>query len=120
MLAVSVPSHCELMRPAVERLAQRIMNITWHTPSLPVYHNTIAAPLSEPAAIANILLEQLVKPVRWAATLQPLAAQGITHVLEFGPGKVLVGMMKRIDKTLTSLPVYDSESLDSALQAVVG
>lgn len=118
LLAVSVPSHCALMQPAADRLAERLTDVALQAPTPSVYHNTIAAPLKVPAQIAAALRDQLHQPVRWTATIQAFAAQGITQVLEFGPGKVLAGMMKRIDKSIAALPVYDPESLDKALEAV--
>ncbi len=115
-LAVSVPSHCELMRPAAEQLAQRLAGITLHKPGVPVLHNVDVAAHEDSAEIANLLTQQLYMPVRWTETIMHMRdEQGVDRVLEFGPGKVLAGLCKRIDRGLQAQPVYDPDSLEQAL-----
>jgi [acyl-carrier-protein] S-malonyltransferase len=114
VLPVSVPSHCALMRPAAERMADRLNEIEITSPTIPVLHNTDVRSHSDPAAIREALVRQLYSPVRWVETIQSLAQKGVTHIVECGPGKVLTGLNKRISKDITTLPVYDPESLDTA------
>lgn len=116
-LPVSVPSHCALMKPAAERLAERFAEITWSTPSIPVLHNVDLSSHSSEAAIRDALIQQLSGSVRWVETIQKLAANGVQRVLELGPGKVLTGLSKRIDRKLPCLPVLDPETLAAALAA---
>ncbi len=118
MLDVSVPSHCALMKPAAERLAEAMQDITFNSPSIPVLHNVNVDKASEPDAIRQLLVEQLFRPVRWVEIVQRIASQGAEIVVEAGPGKVLTGLIKRIDKSLTALPVFDSTSLETALESI--
>lgn len=117
-LPVSVPSHCELMRPASERLAERLAGVQIAVPVIRILHNVDAAPAEHPDSIRDRLARQLRSPVRWVETVEALAAQRIDTLVECGPGKVLAGLGKRIDRSLTSLPVFDTASLDKALQGV--
>lgn len=117
-LPVSVPSHCRLMKPAAERFAARLAQVTIQAPQIPVLHNVDVRSHADPAAIREALSQQLYSPVRWVETIRTMAAQGVDSVLEMGPGKVLAGLNKRIDKTLTSLAVQDPESLRAALELV--
>ena len=116
-LPVSVPSHCALMRPAADRLAERLAEVALTLPSVPVIHNVNVAPAEDVAALRRLLVEQLYSPVRWVETVASVAAQGVTSALECGPGKVLIGLNKRITKTLNTLPVFDPKTLDAALEA---
>ena len=116
-LPVSVPSHCALMRPAAERLAQRLASMAVRVPQIPVLHNVDVAVASTPDAVRDRLARQLHSPVRWAETVRRLAAEGVTLIVEAGPGKVLVGLNKRIDKNLESVAAYDPTSLAAALEA---
>lgn len=118
MLDVSVPSHCALMRPAAERLAAAMQDITFNPPQVPVLHNVNVAEATDPAAIRQLLVEQLFSPVRWVETVQAIAGRGAEIVLEAGPGKVLSGLVKRIDKSLQALPVFDPDSLDVAMESI--
>ncbi|MCK8516494.1 ACP S-malonyltransferase [Methylonatrum kenyense] len=115
-LPVSVPSHCELMRPASERLAERLASVQIAMPVTPVLHNVDAATAKDPDAIRDRLARQLHCPVRWVETVQNLAKNQIGTLIECGPGKVLSGLGKRIDRSLNSLPIVDSASLEKALQ----
>ena len=118
ILDVSVPSHCALMKPAAERLAEAMQILTFNTPRVPVLHNVNVEEARDPAAIQQLLVEQLFCPVRWVETVQAIAGRGAEVVLEAGPGKVLVGLIKRIDKSLVALPVFDPASLDIAMESI--
>ncbi|QFY90600.1 ACP S-malonyltransferase [Magnetovirga frankeli] len=117
-LAVSVPSHCALMRPAAEALQAVLAEVEIKPPSIPVIHNVSVASEADPAAIRQLLAEQLYRPVRWVETARLMQAQGLNPLLEMGPGKVLTGLVKRIDKQLTGLAVLDDASLAAALEEV--
>lgn len=114
-LPVSVPSHCRLMEGAAARLAERLAGVTVRAPSIPVIHNVDADVHGEPDAIRAALTAQLHRPVRWVDTVRRMAAQGVTTVVELGPGKVLTGLNKRIEKNLNLACVQDPESLQQAL-----
>lgn len=117
VLPVSVPSHCALMRPAADQLAQRLADFDLHLPQVPVLHNVDVAAAGSLALLRARLCEQLYRPVRWVETVQAMGAAGVRIVIESGPGKVLTGLNKRIDKTITTLPVFDPETLAAALEA---
>ena len=117
LLPVSVPSHSSLMRPAAEQLLAHLEGVSIAPPAIPVLHNTDVAPHEEPDAIRLALARQLHTPVRWVETIQSLAAAGAGTLVECGPGKVLAGLGKRIDPSLTILPLVDEASLDTALTA---
>ena len=117
LLPVSVPSHCVLMKPAADELAAMLADIEVRMPTIPVLHNVDVAEAADANAIRGKLVKQLYQPVRWVETIQAMKARGATLFLEPGPGKVLTGLGKRIDKTLTFLPVLDPASLDKALEA---
>lgn len=118
LLPVSVPSHCALMKPAAERLAERLSATTLRSPEIPVIHNVDVASHAEPDAIRQVLKAQLYSPVRWVETVQSLTDQGVSRLVEFGPGRVLTGLTKRINKSVEAYPVYDPQSLQTALAAV--
>ena len=115
-LPVSVPSHCSLMRPAAEAFAASLAQISLRAPEIPVLHNVDVQAHQDPDAIRAALAQQLYSPVRWVETIQAMGRRGIRHCLEMGPGKVLAGLNKRIDKELDTLAVYDSASLAAALK----
>ncbi len=100
-LPVSVPSHCALMKPAAEKLAEYLKNVTIQAPKIPVIHNADVASYSNSDQIKDALMRQLYSPVRWVETVQAIYAQGIINSAECGPGKVLAGLTKRI---VTELP----------------
>jgi [acyl-carrier-protein] S-malonyltransferase len=116
-LPVSVPSHCALMRPAAERLRSELEGVRIKAPEIPVLHNVTAGPASDPDHIRDLLTQQLYSPVRWVEIVQALAAQGVGMLVEAGPGKVLAGLSKRIDKQLEALAVFDPPGLAGALEA---
>lgn len=111
-LAVSVPSHCELMKPAAAQLKTDLDNLSFNTPAYPVINNVDVQMPSDSAAIKDALVRQLYSPVRWTQTVQLLASQGITQSYEFGPNKVLTGLIKRIDKSISCVSVNDLASLE--------
>ncbi|MBQ4835407.1 MULTISPECIES: ACP S-malonyltransferase [Pseudoalteromonas] len=113
-LSVSVPSHCELMKPAAERLAADLEGLTFAEPKYPVINNVDVAVAKSATEIKDALIRQLFSPVRWTETVQQLAAQEITQAYEFGPGKVLTGLAKRIDKSVKCAAANDVASIESA------
>ena len=116
-LPVSAPSHCALMRPAAEKLAQRLAGINVMRPVIPVLQNVDVTSHTDADEIRATLKAQLYSPVRWVETVQRLAGQGALKQIEFGPGRVLIGLAKRIDKTVEAYPVYDPTTLQAALAA---
>ncbi|MGI5309677.1 ACP S-malonyltransferase [Rheinheimera sp. WS51] len=114
-LPVSVPSHCELMRPAAEKLLVDLNQLNFSGTKVPVVNNVDVVAATDSAEIKDALVRQLYSPVRWTETIEFLASQGVNQVLEFGAGKVLTGLIKRIDKTISTAAVGDQASLESAL-----
>ncbi len=100
MIPVSVPSHCSLMSPAAEELKQLLTTVAFHEPAIPVINNVDVHPYTGAASIRDGLVRQLTMPVRWVETIQYFTQHGVTKILECGPGKVLTGLNKRIDKNL--------------------
>jgi len=117
-LPVSVPSHCALMKDAAEKLSSDFEQITFNTPVIPVVNNVDVAQESDVEAIKKALIRQLYSPVRWTETVQSLSKHGVDSVLEIGPGKVLQGLMKRIDKTINCVAVNDDASLAKAQEMI--
>lgn len=117
-LPVSVPSHCELMRPAAERLATELASIDVKLPRYPVVQNVDAQAHDQIDVLRERLVEQLYRPVRWSSCVNQLVAYGATLVIECGPGKVLTNLNKRIDRQIVGLAVNDPESLATALERV--
>ncbi|MGQ6336980.1 ACP S-malonyltransferase [Serratia sp. IR-2025] len=115
-LPVSVPSHCALMKPAADKLAVALQEITFNAPQVPVVNNVDVRTENDPEAIRSALVRQLYSPVRWTESVEFIAAQGVTSLLEVGPGKVLTGLTKRIVDTLTAAAVNDTASLSAALE----
>ncbi len=118
ILPVSVPSHCALMKPAADKLATELASISVSMPTIPVIHNVTVAPAANEDAIRQLLTDQLHKPVRWVETVQLLAREGVKDVIECGPGKVLAGLTKRIDKSLVGLPLYNQATIDKAVNTL--
>ncbi|MGV6482210.1 ACP S-malonyltransferase [Pantoea agglomerans] len=114
-LPVSVPSHCALMKPAADKLAVALESITFNAPAVPVINNVDVKAETYAAAIRHALVRQLYSPVRWTESVEAMAAQGVTQLLEMGPGKVLTGLTKRIVDSLTAAAVNDTASLTAAL-----
>lgn len=115
-LPVSVPSHCALMKPAADKMAVALEKIAFAEPQYPVVNNVDVNVESSPEAIRSALVRQLYNPVRWTETVEFMAAQGVEHLVEVGPGKVLTGLTKRIVDTLTAAAVNDTASLSAALE----
>ncbi|RZF15099.1 MULTISPECIES: ACP S-malonyltransferase [Serratia] len=115
-LPVSVPSHCALMKPAADKLAVALKDITFNAPQVLVVNNVDVRTENDPEAIRSALVRQLYSPVRWTESVEFIAAQGVTSLLEVGPGKVLTGLTKRIVDTLTAAAVNDTASLSAALE----
>ena len=116
LLPVSVPSHCALMQSAAGQLAKELLNIDIRAPQIPVIHNASVTSTSDGDAIRDLLARQLFSPVRWVETVNYLAAQGVDTLIECGPGKVLAGLAKRIDKSLNAQPLFDVASLEKTKQ----
>jgi [acyl-carrier-protein] S-malonyltransferase len=116
-LPVSVPSHCSLMQPAAEAFARHLAAVEIRQPVIEVLHNVDAASRGDVASIRDALSRQLYSAVQWVETIHTMGSRGITTVLEMGPGKVLAGLSKRIDKSMRALAVQAPNDLDTALQA---
>lgn len=116
-LPVSVPSHCALMKPAADKLAADLNSLSFHTAVIPVVNNVDVVAAADAAAIKDALVRQLYSPVRWTESIEFLAAQGVGTVIELGAGKVLSGLIKRINKELNTASVTDVASLKDALAA---
>lgn len=114
-LAVSAPSHCALMQPAAERLAEKLASIEIQSPSIPVINNADVTMPSDADEIRNALVRQLHSPVRWVESVEKMSADGVDRLIECGPGKVLVGLNKRIVKTMSAAAIFDNATLDAAL-----
>jgi len=114
-LPVSVPSHCALMEPAARQLAERLRQVELRAPEIPVLHNCDVQSHADADGIRAALEQQLYNPVRWVETIRAMAAQGVDTLVECGPGKVLVGLNKRIEKGMAAKAVFDPETLKEAL-----
>lgn len=117
-LKVSVPSHCRLMQPASDMLADLLTQLPLALPEIPVIHNFDASVAPDLAGIRMRLVRQVVEPVQWVATVKRLVDLGVTTVLECGPGKVLTGLVARCDPTLRCLPLGEPQQFDTALSAL--
>ena len=115
-LAVSAPSHTPLMQDAANAMADKLAGITMNAPACPVWSNARATTLTEAADIRDALVEQLVSPVRWTEIVQQLSSQGINQAIEMGPGKVLAGLVRRIDKNISVVSVQSSDLMNKALE----
>lgn len=114
-LPVSVPSHCALMKPAAEKLAVALREITFSEPKISVVNNVDVKCETNAEAIREALVRQLYSPVRWTESVQYIAAQGVSQLVEVGPGKVLTGLTKRIVDTLTASAINDPAAFSAAL-----
>ena len=118
VLPMSVPAHSRLMRPAAQRMTERIKTVTVHSPRVPVIHNVHLQAESDPAAIRNALVRQIESPVRWVELILKMTADGVDRMVECGPGKVLAGLNKRIVKTVETFSVLDPATLRETLTKV--
>jgi [acyl-carrier-protein] S-malonyltransferase len=115
-LPVSAPFHSSLLKPASDRLREYMQDLTFAAPQIALINNVDVAIVNDPEAIKNALVRQAASPVRWVETVQKIAAEGVTHVVECGPGKVLAGLTKRINDSLISDMIVDQASLDRILE----
>ena len=111
LLPVSAPFHCALMRPAADKLAQHLAQVDLQPPAIALINNIDVTVETDPARIRDALYRQAFGPVRWLQTVQAIKARGLEHLVECGPGKVLAGMVKRIEPAMTALAVFDPASL---------
>lgn len=118
ILPVSAPFHCALMRPAAERLAERLKSVKISAPSVAVMNNVDVAVESDPERIRDALIRQAWSPVRWIELVQATVGRGVSHVFECGPGKVLAGMSKRSAGDVPCASIHDAASLEEAVAAV--
>ena len=118
LLPVSAPFHSSLLKPAAVVLSEALGKIDLRQPDIPVVHNVDVQMHDDPAAIRQALVDQAWHPVRWVQTIQAMANQGVTHVVECGPGKVLSGLVKRISPDLTGVSINDPATMQAALDAL--
>ncbi|WP_413706812.1 ACP S-malonyltransferase [Ralstonia sp. Ralssp110] len=114
-LPVSAPFHSSLLKPASDRLREYLANVTVNAPVIPVINNVDVAVVNDPATIKDALVRQAASPVRWVETVQKMKADGVTRVVECGPGKVLAGLVKRIDGEIVGDAIFDPASLEAVL-----
>lgn len=117
-LPVSAPFHSSLLKPASDRLRDYLNNVTFNSPSIPLINNVDVAVAQDAAAIKDALVRQAASPVRWVETVHKMRADGVSRVIECGPGKVLTGLVKRINSELIADCIADQASLDSILEAL--
>lgn len=118
LLPVSAPFHCALMKPAAERLAERLASVAIRQPEIAVLNNADVAAYDDPAKIRDALVRQAFSPVRWIELVQEMARRGMGHILECGPGKVLAGMTKRIAGDVQGGSIHDAASLEQSIAAL--
>ena len=118
MLPMSVPSHCSLMRPAAERMRERLKTVNIRTSNVPVLHNADVSSADSPDAVRDALVRQLCQPVRWVDTIRALVSAGATHIIECGPGKVLAALNKRIAPQTQTFSFGDEPAFKEALAAL--
>ena len=117
-LAVSVPSHCSLMKPAAEALQAKLASMSFSDAQIPVIHNVNVAVSNSQDDIKQALVKQLYQPVQWVKTVEAMKADGVDKLLELGPGKVLMGLNRRIDRKMGMIAVYDDATLEKALSSL--
>jgi len=118
MLPVSAPFHSSLLKPAAARLAEYMKGVPFRNPRIPVVNNVDVAAIDDPEKIKDALARQACRPVRWVEVIRQLAATGVTHIAECGPGKVLAGFTKRIDGSIQGHAIFDPQSLEQTLRAL--
>lgn len=114
-LPVSVPSHCSLMKPAADQLAEKLAAMDMQMPKVPVLHNVHYSQATSVDEIKELLVKQLYQPVQWVKTVTHMKESGVASLYELGPGKVLMGLNRRIDRKMGMQPVFDNTSLEKAL-----
>ncbi len=117
-LAVSVPSHCSLMKPAADALAEKLADMELAQPQVPVLHNVNVEVSSSADEIKQALVKQLYQPVQWVKTVEAMKADGVEKLFELGPGKVLMGLNRRIDRKMGMVAVFDDATLEKALASL--
>ena len=120
VLTVSAPFHCRMLQPAAIRLAEALAEVTFHPFAMPVIANVTATPHPAPHDVRDLLIAQVASPVRWAESMQYAVVQGCDALIEVGPGKVLAGLCKRIDRRLTAGAADSPAGIDQALELVRG
>ncbi|MBO1928139.1 ACP S-malonyltransferase [Thiomicrorhabdus sp. 6S2-11] len=114
-LPVSVPSHCSLMKPAADQLAEKLAAMEMQMPSIPVLHNVHFAQANNAEEIKALLVKQLYQPVQWVKTVESMKTSGVEMLYELGPGKVLMGLNRRIDRKMGMQAVFDNATLEKAM-----
>ncbi|MDQ6972358.1 MAG: ACP S-malonyltransferase, partial [Mariprofundaceae bacterium] len=117
-LQVSAPSHTPLMQAAADQLQQRLADVNIEPPKIPVWSNALATPLNNSAAIRDALTRQLISPVRWSETVRNMHTLKVTQAVEMGPGKVLAGIVRRVERGLSVHASDNSEAMDKAIAAI--
>ncbi|MEN9461287.1 MAG: S-malonyltransferase, partial [Pseudomonadota bacterium] len=118
LLPISVPVHCSLMRPAADNMALRLAEVSFQVPKVPILHNVGISAKTEASEIREALAAQIYHPVRWVETINAIAAQAVETVVECGAGKVLVGLNKRIVKSMNTYNLSDVAGLEAAIKAM--
>ncbi|MGA7817864.1 ACP S-malonyltransferase [Caballeronia sp.] len=119
-LPVSAPFHSSLLKPASDQLREYLAKVELNAPQIPLINNVDVASVTDPAAIKDALVRQAAGPVRWVESVQKMARDGVTHVIECGPGKVLSGLTKRIDGALIGASIFDPASLEETRKLIAG
>jgi [acyl-carrier-protein] S-malonyltransferase len=117
-LPVSAPFHCALMQPAADAMAEALEKTTLKVPAVPVIANVSAAPVAEPEQIRKLLVEQVTATVRWRESIEAMKQEGVARIFELGAGKVLAGLVKRIDREIEASSVGTPEDIEAALKAL--
>lgn len=117
-LPVSVPSHCSLMKPAADALQEKLADMTFSEASTPVLHNVNVEVSESAEQIKQALVQQLYRPVQWVKTVETMKANGVEQLFELGPGKVLMGLNRRIDRKMGMVAVYDNATLEKAISSL--
>jgi [acyl-carrier-protein] S-malonyltransferase len=117
-LPVSAPFHSSLLKPASDQLREYLASVSFAAPAIPLVNNVDVAIVTDPALIKDALVRQAASPVRWVESVNAIAASGVTHLVECGPGRVLAGLTKRINGDLVGEAFYDQETLEKVLAAV--
>ncbi|MBU9712482.1 ACP S-malonyltransferase [Evansella tamaricis] len=119
-LSVSGPFHSSLMQPAADKMKAHLQTVTISTPRIPVIANVTGEKVTDPETIRQLLYEQIYSPVLWEDTVRTLVNEGVETFIELGPGKVLSGLVKKVNRRATVLPVYDEETLEKAITTIKG
>ena len=120
VLPVSAPFHCSLMEPAARAMAEALDDVEISAPAVPVVANVLAAPVSDPTTIRSLLVEQVTHAVRWRESVAHMAGDGVTEIWEIGAGKALSGMIRRIDRSVTTRAVGTPDDVKAAAESIAG